>query len=75
MWYYLSLFYCDKDLGMAYSWVSVGTAFSQVTARMWPSDQAHMVPQTPLSGCQSIFSHALRSAVIMLWICWSAQAC
>ena len=31
MWYYLSLFYCDKDLGMAYSWVSVGTAFSQVT--------------------------------------------
>ncbi|CAL5219790.1 g1695 [Coccomyxa viridis] len=30
MWYYLSLFYCDKDLGMAYSWVSVGTAFSQV---------------------------------------------
>ncbi len=33
MWYYLSLFYCDKDLGMAYSWVSVGTAFSQVTPR------------------------------------------
>ena len=34
MWYYLSLFYCDKDLGMAYSWVSVGTAFSQVTMRL-----------------------------------------
>lgn len=34
MWYYLSLFYCDKDLGMAYSWVSVGTAFSQVVPHL-----------------------------------------
>ena len=54
MWYYLSLFYCDKDLGMAYSWVSVGTAFSQVTAHVWPSGQAHSASQTLLSGCQPL---------------------
>lgn len=30
MWYYLSTFYSEKDIGMAYSWVITGTALSQV---------------------------------------------
>ena len=30
MWYYMSLWYSEKDLGMAYSWISAGTALSQV---------------------------------------------
>ena len=31
MWYYMSLWYSEKDLGMAYSWISaLGTALSQV---------------------------------------------
>lgn len=32
MWYYLSLFYSEKDIGMAYSWISAGTALSQACA-------------------------------------------
>ncbi|KAK9816765.1 hypothetical protein WJX72_004884 [[Myrmecia] bisecta] len=30
MWYHLSLFYSDKELGMAYAYVAAGTALSQV---------------------------------------------
>lgn len=30
MWYYLSLFYSEKDMGMAYAWITTGTALSQV---------------------------------------------
>ena len=72
MWYYLSLFYCDKDLGMAYSWVSVGTAFSQVTAHMALSEPTHMLSQTREHSCASF--HALRSAIIVYHIGYSAQA-
>ena len=30
MWYHMSLFYSEKELAMAYSWISAGTALSQV---------------------------------------------
>ena len=30
MWYHLSTFYSEADIGLAYSYVSVGTAISQV---------------------------------------------
>ena len=30
MWYHLSTFYAEADIGLAYSYVSVGTAISQV---------------------------------------------
>ena len=30
MWYHLSLFYSEKDLGLAYAYVSLGSAVSQV---------------------------------------------
>jgi hypothetical protein len=30
MWYYMSLFYSEKDMGMAYAWITTGTALSQV---------------------------------------------
>lgn len=30
MWYHLSLFYSSQDLGLAYSYVAVGSAVSQV---------------------------------------------
>ena len=57
MWYYLSLFYCDKDLGMAYSWVSVGTAFSQVTQRL-----ATHPPSLPGLVCAQVMSFQAASS-------------
>lgn len=33
--YHLSLFYTEKEIGMAYSWITAGTALSQVLPRPW----------------------------------------
>ena len=39
MWYHLSLFYSEKDLGLAYAYVTLGSAVSQVlpcpNAKCW----------------------------------------
>lgn len=33
MWYHLSLFYSEKDLGLAYAYVTLGGAIAQVWSR------------------------------------------
>ena len=46
--YHLSLFYTEKEIGMAYSWITAGTALSQVLLQPWRHccDWACM-PQAP----------------------------
>ena len=31
----MTLFYSEREMGVAYSWVNAGTALSQVTFRLW----------------------------------------
>ena len=40
MWYHLSLFYSEKDLGLAYAYVTLGGAIAQVPA-CYPARHSH----------------------------------
>ena len=68
MWYHLSTFYTDKEIGVAYSYVSAGTALSQVCTTLHDSKQECL--QGVLCVCHAwphaVASHASRACQLLL---------
>ena len=78
MWYHLSTFYTEKEIGVAYSYVSAGTALSQVRLLMHGRcNGAHVLATASRSvsnGCQHTWVSLTNACILLCKMCIAVRS-